>query len=340
MHIEEDVKLDFADVLIRPKRSTLKSRKDVDLERTFAFKDVQTWTGVPIIAANMDGVGSFEMAKELAKYKMMTALTKHKQPSDYIMFYQANPSLGNYAIYSLGTGNDDLEKFKMVEADTGLIIKHVCIDVANGYGEYFVNFCARFKEMYPRIVLFAGNVATPEMVEQLAINGVNAIKVGIGPGSVCTTRRQTGIGYPQLSAVIECADAAHGLGAQIVADGGCTVPGDIAKAFGGGADFVMLGGMLAGHKEGGGTIVGDKVQFYGMSSDTAQEQHGGVKEYRASEGRTVSIPYKGLVGGTVQEILGGLRSTLTYVGAAKLKELHRRTTFVRVSRQLNTVFER
>ena len=189
----------------------------------------------------------------------------------------------------------------------------------------------------------AGNVVTGEMVEELILAGADIIKVGIGPGSVCTTRIKTGVGYPQLSAIVECADAAHGLGGHIISDGGCRVPGDVAKAFGGGADFVMLGGMLAGHAESGGEIVevdGKKFrQFYGMSSKTAMDKHaGGVAGYRASEGKTVQVPYHGGVAETVRDILGGVRSACTYVGASKLKELSKRTTFIRVAEQHNEVF--
>jgi GMP reductase len=211
----------------------------------------------------------------------------------------------------------------------------VCIDVANGYTQAFVEFIKKFRERYPSVILMAGNVVTPEMTEELILAGVDIVKVGIGPGSVCTTRKMTGIGYPQLSAVIECADAAHGLRGHIIADGGCSVPGDIVKAFAAGADFVMLGGMLAGHKEGGASSFGDN-RFYGMSSDTAMDLHnGGVANYRASEGKTVEIPYRGEVSRTIQDILGGLRSACTYVGASELKELSKRTTFVRVTQQLN-----
>jgi GMP reductase len=211
----------------------------------------------------------------------------------------------------------------------------VCIDVANGYTQAFVEFIEKFRNRYPNVVLIAGNVVTPEMTEELILSGVDIVKVGIGPGSVCTTRKMTGIGYPQLSAIIECADAAHGLKGHIIADGGCTVAGDVVKAFAAGADFVMLGGMLAGTREGGASAFGTN-QFYGMSSDTAMDLHnGGVAEYRASEGKTVEIPYRGEVTPIIREILGGLRSACTYVGASELKELSKRTTFVRVTQQLN-----
>ena len=334
MRIIEDVKLDFKDVLITPKRSALSSRSQVNLERTFTFRSGNSWKGVPIIAANMDGVGTFTMDLELNKHKMMVAVTKHYSQEDLIDHFIQK---FNSSIYSMGISDADLYKFnKVVESN---IVKNwnirVCIDVANGYTQSFVDFIKEFRDDHPNVLLMAGNVVTPEMTEELILAGVDIVKVGIGPGSVCTTRKMTGIGYPQLSAIIECADAAHGLQGHIIADGGCSVPGDIVKAFAAGADFVMLGGMLAGHKEGGASAI-DGNQFYGMSSETAMDLHnGGVANYRASEGKTVEIPYRGEVSRTLQDILGGLRSACTYVGASELKELSKRTTFVRVTQQLN-----
>ena len=332
MRIIEDVKLDFKDVLITPKRSTLASRSQVRLERTMLFRSGNSWTGVPIIAANMDGVGTFEMDNEFLKHKCLVAITKHYeqvQLAEHLAKKQSS------TIYSLGISDSDLQKFQYVYSVAQFPYMRVCVDVANGYTQSFVDFIKRFRDKYPNIVLMAGNVVTPEMTEELILAGVDIVKVGIGPGSVCTTRKMTGIGYPQLSAIIECADAAHGLKGHIIADGGCSVPGDIVKAFAAGADFVMLGGMLAGHKEGGASPLGGN-QFYGMSSETAMDLHnGGVANYRASEGKTVEIPYRGEVSRTLKDILGGLRSACTYVGAGELKELSKRATFVRVSQQLN-----
>ena len=346
MRIETDLKLGFKDVMIRPKRSTLSSRAQVNLERQFTFLHSNyQWNGVPIMAANMDTVGTFEMAKKLAEHKIFTAIHKHYTLEEWKKFMQSTKnSLIDYIAVSTGTGASDSKKLAAIFKESPQL-KFICIDVANGYSEHFVNFVKKTRKQYPNKVIMAGNVVTGEMVEELLLAGADIIKVGIGPGSVCTTRVKTGIGYPQLSAIIECADAAHGLGGQIVSDGGCKVPGDIAKAFGGGADFVMLGGMLAGHTESGGKTVeieGEKYkQFYGMSSETAMNKHvGGVANYRASEGKTVEIPYRGTVENTVQDILGSLRSTCTYVGAKRLKELTKRTTFIRVQEQHNEVFSK
>ncbi len=344
MRIEENVKLDFKDVLIRPKRSTLSSRKDVDISRSYQFKwSRRKYKGVPIIAANMDGVGTFAMARafEQTQSAMGVALHKHYPLEQLIDFFDQNPSEAVW--YSIGMVESDSEKLMEFLKLRPSKIDKICLDVANGYSEHFVDFVKRTRDKLPDITIMAGNVVTGEMVEELILSGVDVVKVGIGPGSVCTTRKMTGVGYPQLSAIIECADAAHGLGGLICADGGCTVPGDIAKAFGAGADFVMLGGMLAGHDQSEQEIIekeGEKfLRFYGMSSDTAMTKHkGGVAEYRASEGKTVEIPYRGDVGSTVQDILGGVRSACTYVGAKSLKELSKRTTFIRVTQQLNTVF--
>ncbi len=344
MRIEQETKLDFKDVLIRPKRSTLKSRKDVDITREFTFKwSGHKYHGTPIIAANMDGVGTFEMAKAFSENdsKMSVALHKHYDLEKLLKFFDSPAA--ESAWYSIGMVKADQEKLAEFVKQRPDAVNKICVDVANGYSEHFVDFVKSVRETYPDFTIMAGNVVTGEMVEELILSGVDVVKVGIGPGSVCTTRKMTGVGYPQLSAIIECADAAHGLGGLICADGGCTVPGDLAKAFGAGADFIMLGGMLAGHDQSEMSVIeedGQKyVTFYGMSSDTAMTKHkGGVAEYRASEGKTVKIPYRGDVNGTLQDILGGVRSACTYVGAGRLKELPRRTTFVQVTQQINNVF--
>ncbi len=344
MRIEYDVKLGFKDVMFRPKRSTLKSRSLVSLERTFKFMHTEkTWNGVPVMAANMDTVGTFDMALALQKHRLFTAIHKHYSIEQWNNFLKTAPEgIEEYIAVSTGTGPNDTEKVDAIFKQNPKL-KFLCIDVANGYSEHFVHYVHAARERHPEIVIMAGNVVTGEMVEELLLAGADIVKVGIGPGSVCTTRVKTGVGYPQLSAVIECADAAHGLGGQIISDGGCTTPGDVSKAFGGGADFVMLGGMFAGHDESGGELIeenGEKFrQFYGMSSSTAMDKHaGGVANYRASEGKTVRVPYRGPVEETVLDILGGVRSTCTYVGAAKLKELTKRTTFIRVEEQENRVY--
>ena len=376
MRIEEDVKLDYKDVLIRPKRSTLKSRSQVKLNRKFQFRnydhDIATplpdeyhYEGIPIMASNMDGVGTFEMADKLAEGSIFTCLVKTYTVEQLVEYFNSNiPERINNVAMSIGTSDDDWCKLQSVIALVDGNLKYVCMDIANGYSEHFAQHVKKVRDAFPHIVIIAGNVVTGEMTEELILNGADIVKVGIGPGSVCTTRIQTGVGYPQLSAVIECADAAHGLGGHIIADGGCTCPGDVAKAFAGGADFVMLGGMLAGHNEGGGDVItkiyetdeviktGDGfyesvykeqqfVKFYGMSSESANDKHfGGLKDYRSSEGRTVLVPYRGEVARTVQEILGGVRSTCTYAGALKLKQLAKCTTFIRCTQTHNGVYEK
>ena len=374
MRLEADIKLDYKDVLIRPKRSTLSSRKEVDLFREFVFRNFEPdfpdsirnkhYGGIPIMAANMDGVGTFEMADELIKHGLFTCLVKTYSVNQLVAYFDSDQENQNYArrnhvAVSIGIREVDFIKFCDVYELTNGGVKYVCIDVANGYSKRFRDFVAQFKLQFPHVIIIAGNVVTGEMTEELILAGTDIVKVGIGPGSVCTTRIQTGVGYPQLSAVIDCADAAHGLGGHIIADGGCTCPGDVAKAFAAGADFVMLGGMLAGCDEGGGEVIekfyetnqledlhGERiierkqfVQFYGMSSEAANDKHfGGLKEYRSSEGREVLVPYRGAVDTTVKDILGGLRSTCTYAGAIKLKYLSKCTTFVRCTQQYNSIF--
>jgi len=395
MRIENEVLLDYSDVLIRPKRSTLGSRKDVDLNRQFAFRNYKPYVdtnvlpdgyplvykqehynGIPIMAANMDGVGTFEQADVLANIGMFTCLVKTYSADEIADYFSTNSIRTEHVAVSIGITAADEMKFHNVYDKVGSNVKYVCIDVANGYSERFVDYVKTFRENYPEVVIIAGNVVTADQTQELILNGADIVKVGIGPGSVCTTRIQTGVGYPQLSAVIECADAAHGLGGHIIADGGCTCPGDVAKAFAGGADFVMLGGMIAGHDEGGGEVITKQyvtnelarpeelglknrvdlgriwdsgnhiieekqfVQFYGMSSDAANTKHfGGLKDYRSSEGREVLVPYRGAVADTIQNILGGIRSTCTYVGANQLKQLTKCTTFVRVNNQFNRTYE-
>ncbi len=342
MRIEYDEKLDFSDVLIRPKRSVLNTRAEVSLEREFKFKHTQTtWHGIPIIAANMDHTGTFNMARVLATHGLMTALDKFISLDHWQQFAKAHPQVLPSCFVSLGIAETEFEK---LDALLRVIdIPYICLDVANGYTERFVYCLEKLRATYPKKVIMAGNVVTGEMVEELILSGADIVKIGIGPGSVCTTREKTGVGYPQLSAIIECADAAHGLGGQVCADGGCGTPGDVAKAFAAGADFVMLGGMFAGHDETLGEIIEENgrkfKRFYGMSSTEAIEHHHGtMADYRASEGRSVNVPYRGPVKNTVLDILGGIRSTCTYVGAHRLKELSKRTTFIRVARQLNEVF--
>ena len=367
MRIEDDSKLDYKDVLIRPKRSTLGSRKDVELEREFTFRNyqgdsVEHYRGIPIMASNMDGVGTFTMADKLAEMGLFTCLVKNYEVSKLVDYFVADNSVRRENVaYSTGITSQDFEKFNQVYEKTGSNLKYVCVDVANGYSERFSDFIKQLRDTCPGIVIIAGNVVTGEMTEELILSGADIVKVGIGPGSVCTTRIQTGVGFPQLSAVIECADSAHGLGGHIIADGGCTCPGDLAKAFAAGADFVMLGGMLAGHDEGGGEIItryfksGEVrqteqgyediieehkfVNFYGMSSRAANDKHfGGLKEYRSSEGREIQVPYRGEIESTIRDLLGGVRSTCTYAGAKKLKWLSKCTTFVKTGQQFNSVF--
>jgi len=332
MRIDNDPKLDFDDVLIRPKRSEAPSRATVILEREYRFLNSgAAWKGIPIVASNMDTVGTLAMADALGP-KMMTCLHKYHSEESLIEFFKSEVHRQS-AIFTLGIKEEEFPKLQAVKSRADF--QFLCVDAANGYTKYFVERVHRIRELYPDLTIMAGNVATPEMVQELLISGAaDIVKIGIGPGSVCTTRMITGVGYPQLSAIIECADAAHGLRGHVCADGGCRTPGDIVKAFAAGADFVMLGGMLAGHDEcEGDWIVQDGkrvgMSFYGMSSGKALDKYaGGRRDYRASEGKETTVPYRGPVKETLQQITGGIRSACAYVGATRLKDLSKCTTFV------------
>ena len=344
MRIERDLKLTFDDVLIRPKRSTLISRSDVNLVREFTFRHTQeTWVGVPIVAANMDTTGLFSIAEILQGHKMLTCTQKFYSTKEFSDAWE-NGANSEFIAVTCGSTDESFELLKRKMA-TNKGLKMICIDVANGYREVFLNFVKRVRGAFPEKIIIAGNVATREMTEALILAGADIVKVGIGPGSVCTTRKVAGVGYPQLSAISECADAAHGLNGHVMSDGGCSSPGDVAKAFAAGADFVMLGGMLAGHDESGGELIedggGSYKSFYGMSSAKAMETHyGEIADHRAPEGKEVRVPYRGPLEVTVQSILGGLRSACSYVGARRIKDLPKCTTFIRVSMTTNEVFQK
>jgi GMP reductase len=346
MRIESDTKLDFKDVLIKPKRSTLSSRGEVDITRNFKFKhSPYTWTGCPIISANMDTTGIISIAQSLEKEKMLTCLHKFYTVEDLKSIDSYIKSYKDSVAITCGSNPSDYERLREI-VNYLKQVKFICLDVANGYSERFIEFVSQVRNDYPEKVIIAGNVCTAEMTEALILAGADIIKVGIGPGAACTTRITAGVGVPQFSAIVECADAAHGLGGHIIGDGGCTTPGDVAKAFGAGADFVMLGSMFSGHDESGGEVIedgnGNKYkEFYGMSSKKANEKYnGGLAKHRASEGRYIKVPYRGPLENTLQQITGGLRSACTYVGASRIKDLPKCTTFVKVNTTHNTIFEK
>jgi len=346
MRINTEPKLNFDDVLLEPKRSTLSSRKDVDMTRKFTFRNSgKVVNFLPIFASNMDGVGTFSMAKVLQEYKMMTVITKSTT------LEQWRTAVGNgvrLQSVSVCTGTNKMwdpeaVDYKNMQEVLKAFpdIKFITVDVANAYHENFVDFIKKVRDEYPDKVIIAGNVVTPEMTEELIINGADVVKIGIGPGSVCTTRTMTGVGVPQFSAILDCADAANGVDGHIIADGGCVYPGDIAKAFGGGAHMVMIGGMLAGHDESEQPVIDGNVEFYGMSSDRAREKHGKRKDgYRGNEGRHIKLPYRGPVQPAVEDILGGVRSACTYIGARRLKDMPKCASFVTVHNNINKVYER
>ena len=366
MKIDNDIKLDFDDVLLVPQRSKAASRKEVDLERTFKFYwSPKEWHGVPLVASNMDTTGTFAMGSTLSKHQAITCLHKH-YPHEKISGFFDYYNIEQFTWVSIGMGDNELVKLECIEDNLGYS-PNICIDIANGYTETFSDWCLQVRDEFPKSIIMAGNVATPEMVSELILHGeVDIVKVGIGPGSACTTRLKAGVGYPQLSAIAECSHVAHGLRSDkgrlglICADGGCRHPADVAKAYAAGADFVMLGGMLAGtdecegeweyetlgehHKDGYGYYDGrhhsqkikKSLKFYGMSSKKAQEKYGnGLQNYRSSEGRILDIPYKGEADAVIQDILGGVRSACAYTGATSLKDFSKTARFIRVNRTHN-----
>lgn len=364
MRIYDDIQLDYCDVLLRPKRSALASRSEVDVTREYTFKwSTATIKATGIIAANMATTGTFEIAREMQKQRLFSALHKHYSAEELISFLTKNAQeFGDNSLLFVSSGVSDADYEKLCTVLKTGLIQNICVDVANGYSPYLVNYIQKVRKNWPNALIMAGNVVTGDMCEDLILSGADIVKVGIGPGSVCTTRKLTGVGRPQFSTVIECADAAHGVGGMICADGGCTVPGDVCKSLCAGADFVMLGGMLAGHTESGGEFCSKVFQtnevtlqdetscalklqekqfklFYGMSSEYAQQTHyGGMKKYRASEGKVVEIPFRGPLEPTLLAVLGGMRSCMTYIGAKRLKDMPKCATFYRVNRQLNTIF--
>lgn len=344
MKLIQEPKLDFGDVLLQPKRSDLASRNEVSLERTIRFKHSgRVWTGIPIMTSNMDTTGTIAMYRALHPYKMITCFHKFMTYEELTPLVEEGILDPNYYMLTTGTRAEDWEK-------TSAMIHHLnpyflMIDVANGYSTNFVEFCRTVRATFPHLTLFAGNVATGDIVQELLLySKVDVVKCGIGSGALCITRTKTGVGVPQLSVCMECSETANGLGGHIVSDGGCSTPGDIAKAFCGGAHFVMLGGMFGGHDESGGDTVHEMVDgvqvayklIYGMSSEYAQKKHyGTMATYRSSEGKVRKIRSRGPVVSTVLDILGGLRSCGTYIGAHRLKDFPKCTTFLRVNRILN-----
>ena len=346
MRLDSEPKLNFEDVLLKPKRSTLSSRRDVEMSRKFTFRNSgKVMDFLPIFASNMDGVGTFSMAKQMQEHKMMTVITKTTTPEQWKQAVGSGLRLQSVSVCT-GTNkifDPEAKDYKNMQKVLEMFpdVKMITIDVANAYHQNMVDFIKMVREEYPQKVIVAGNVVTPEMTEELIINGADVVKIGIGPGSVCTTRTMTGVGVPQFSAIVECSDAANGVGGHIMADGGCVYPGDIAKAFGGGAHMVMIGGMLAGHDESEQPIVDGNIEFYGMSSDRAREVHGKRKDgYRGNEGRLISIPHRGPVKNTLEDIIGGVRSACTYIGARRIKDMAKCASFVQTANVINRVYEK
>lgn len=377
--IIEEVQLDYCDVMIKPKRSTLNSRSEPNVYRDYKFR----WTnriinGNGLMVANMATTGTFEMAKVMQKNKMFCCLQKHYTYEELKTFLEDNfnnPESHNndYIFVSTGIKAGDYEKICKV-IDLGLC-KNLCIDIANGYIPNLLSFVKKIRENYPSLVIMVGNVVTGDMVQDLILTGADIVKCGIGPGANCTTRKETGCGRPQFSTVLECAEAAHAIDGMICADGGVTCNGDIIKAFGAGADFVMVGSLVAGTDEADGEVIEkmyrtNEYEFYeedcctltkpstrewteyhpdkpiysikkfklayGMSSKYAQDKHwNGMANYRTSEGIVTLKEYVGPAQEIIDSYLGGLRSCMTYISAKRLKDIPKCCTFYKTNRILN-----
>lgn len=357
MNIVNEEQLDFDDVMIAPQPSCVESRKDVTIVRPYKFKHTgKVIEGNPAMAANMATTGTFEMAREMQKHQMFCALHKHYSAEELIQFLENNKKefgTNDYIFISTGLRKDDFAKLQTV-MKTGLC-NNICLDAPNGYINGFVQHLNRIRTAFPNSIIMAGNIVTPEKTVELIQNGADVVKLGIGSGSACSTRVKTGVGRPQLSTIIDCVSASKRYEGLVCSDGGVQKPADYIKAIGVHADFVMMGGYLAGCSEAGGKLITKLVKspfvddncdyimeerkyklFYGMSSEYAQDQHyNGLADYRASEGIKVLTPYKGPVKKTIQDLEGGLRSALTYVGAQDIEEFPHKITFYKVRRQLN-----
>lgn len=361
MQISNEIQLDYDDILLLPNRSKSASRKTVDIEREFLFyHSPRKWKGTPIFAANMANTGTLAMSLELSKYKFCTALHKFYDLEVIIPHFNQNLNNKDYIWYTTGIRGEDFSKLENFLKEVSFQ-PNIVIDVPNGYTDDFVRICSTIRNMCHDSIIMAGNVCTSNMVQEIILHGgVDIVKCGNSFGGACRTKNKTGIGRPMFSTVLDCSNSAHGLKSNhkkmglICADGGCKAVGDICKAIGGGADFIMLGSIFAGCDENEGdweyeykTIFdtwepvpyqGDKtitrkksLKFYGMSSHHAQLKHyNEIREYATSEGTTLSIPYKGGVQGVVQDILGGIRSCCSYSGVDEIENLHKAANFIRL----------
>ena len=338
-------KIDFKDVLIVPNKTTIKSRKEVSLQREFTFKNNTKWKGVPIISSNMDTVSDVKTFDILRQHDYITCFPKHYNKKWTLDFPKHLELVDNYML-TCGTGDSNNLIALVKKLYTfGIHPRFICVDVANGYMKQLEDTCVQIKSFFPECILVAGNVVTPDSVYELMSQcGVDIVKIGIGSGAVCTTRLKAGVGYPQLSAMLECKSAAELGGGYLISDGGIVYPCDIAKAFAAGSDFVMCGSILAGHDESPGELViaedGQKYKtYYGMASETAVKKYNeGKMGYRTAEGKKVLIKLKGPLDTTIEDINGSLRSACSYTDSRNLEEFYNKSKFIEVNTTHNKIF--
>ena len=349
--ISDDIKLSYDDVLIVPQANSFKSRKDIEVEVEYGFlHSSKVFRGVPIMTANMATCGTFEIAKVLSTYNIITTFHKYYTVSEYVDFFKEFNS--SYTIcYTLGSREKDIEQLKeMIEMRLIDNFDFICIDVPNGYIDVFIETISLVRGLCPNHIIIAGNVVTPEQTLKCLKAGCDVVKIGIGPGSACTTRRMAGVGYPQISAVLECSKVAQeyvaktGHRGRVICDGGQQFVGDVCKGFCAGADFNMFGSMFSGYDESGGEVVefyGKKYkEYFGSSSTKALNKFYGKKDkHRASEGRETYVEYKGSIHDFIQELFGGIRSCGTYIGAKGISEFFERSVFVRTNQQVTNYLE-
>ena len=335
MFYSSEKKLNFKDVLIVPKSSKINSRKDVILDTKILFPASGiNWTGVPIMASNMDNVGTFEMGFALQNFHMTNAVSKFYNKDAWVKSISNGLDLEfNFITFGLQEISEIDEIISYILQKTNKNIKTIVFDIPNGYIEKFSKIISEARKEFPKLGIIAGNVVTAEGVRLLMDSGADGVKVGIGSGGVCDTTETTGIGYPQLSAAIDCSLEVKKYNGFIVSDGGVKITGDISKAFAAGSGFVMLGSLLAAHKESMAPIIRkDNKNFrelYGMSSTQAMTKHyGGVADYRTSEGKSILVEDRGPVKNTLNKILGAMRSTCTYINAKNIGEIHENSSFI------------
>ena len=332
--LTQDKKLEFSEVLIKPRPSELASRSDVNLKVAYICKHSKRQIrGCPVIVSNLDSTGTIEMARITNNYGMFVCLHKYIEMEDLTKWFVDIASQRSFV--TIGTSTGEIDKIKhlseYVDNFKPSYFDKICIDAPNGYTYEFLDMIKYVRTLFPHKIIMAGNVCDPIGVENIIKAGADIAKCGIASGGLCTTKYKTGIGYPQFSVALECGQAAQELNALCCSDGGVQHTADICKALGAGSHFVMAGSLFTGYDECNAEVVDGKQKVYGMSSKEANDKYnGGLREYRAAEGMVKYVEQKGSVLKLVGDICGGLASCCTYTNTKNLENLHKNCTFIRV----------